>query len=167
MFNLNQDNPCKIHVCYICKELGHYANNCPNPKKPQDYVHLSGNCKTTWHPTYECPRLEKEYPPLEEIGKKKKEKRVRIQVLYNEERGSRNENHIQHFSTSLFKEPRINVVTTRSWAPMESYPIIDENSNDSSSKELMVTLNKNDHRNKSIMDPPMVTKTTCTLVACV
>ena len=48
---------------------------------------------------------------------------------------------------------------------MESYLIIDENSNDPSSKELMITLNENDHRNKSIMDPPIVTKTTCTLVA--
>lgn len=47
MFILNQDDPRKIHVCYICKELGHYANNCPNPRKLQDCVHLSTNCKTT------------------------------------------------------------------------------------------------------------------------
>lgn len=48
---------------------------------------------------------------------------------------------------------------------MEPYPIIDENRGDPSNNKSMDTLNENDLRNKSIRDPPMVTKTTSTLVA--
>ena len=46
-FDLNLDDSRKYYVCYRCKELGHYANNYPNPHKPQDYVALYGNCRTT------------------------------------------------------------------------------------------------------------------------
>lgn len=91
--------------------------------------------------------------------------RKKFKVLDNEERESRNVNHIQRFCTSLFKEPQINVESTRSRAPVEPYPNIDENRGDPSNNKLMDTSNENDPRNKSIRDPHMVTKTTSTLVA--
>jgi hypothetical protein len=43
MLDLIADDSRKYHVCYECKEVGYYANNCPNPKKPHDYVPLCGN----------------------------------------------------------------------------------------------------------------------------
>lgn len=43
------------------KELRHYANECPNPRKSQDYVPLCGNCKAMGHLTYECYGPKNEY----------------------------------------------------------------------------------------------------------
>ena len=43
-------------ICYRCKELGHYANECPNPKVDEGYVPLCGNCKLQGHTTKDCRR---------------------------------------------------------------------------------------------------------------
>ena len=43
-------------ICYRCKELGHYANECPNPKVDEGYVPLCGNCKLQRHTTKDCRR---------------------------------------------------------------------------------------------------------------
>ena len=62
-------------------------------------------------------------------------KKVKIQDLDEEEWETQNVNHIQHFSTSSSKEPHINVVTTRSQAPMGPHPIIGENSSHPNNSE--------------------------------
>lgn len=64
-YNSNSNDRRKIPVCFRCQELGHYANECPNPRKSQDYVPLCGNCKTVGHPIDECPKQKKEYQPNE------------------------------------------------------------------------------------------------------
>lgn len=46
-------------MCFQCQELGHYANECPNPRISHGYVLLCGSCKTIGHPTYECPKPKK------------------------------------------------------------------------------------------------------------
>jgi peptide methionine sulfoxide reductase MsrB len=89
-YNSNSNDKRKILVCYRCQELGHYANECPNPRKAQDYVPLCGNCKTTGHPTNECPEPKKDYQSNDRDWKKGKH--VRIQE--DGEGGSRNVNHI-------------------------------------------------------------------------
>ena len=87
---------------------------------------MCGNCKKARHPTNECPHPKKYYPPNERDWKKGEQ--VRIQDSNDEEEGARNVNHIQHSSTPSSREQKINVVITRSKAPPEPYPIIDENS---------------------------------------
>lgn len=72
---------------------------------------MCGNCKTTGHPTDECPHPKKDYPPNEKDWKKGK--RVRIQNPDDEEEGAQIVHHIQHFSRPLSRAQRINVVTTR------------------------------------------------------
>ena len=69
-YNSNSNDKRKIPVCYRCQELGHYANECPNPRKSQDYVPLCGNCKTAGHPTDECVDPKKDYQSNDRDWKK-------------------------------------------------------------------------------------------------
>lgn len=89
----------------------------------------------------------------------RKEKRVRIQDPDDDEEEAQNVNHIQHFSTPLSREHRINAVTTRFKALSESYPIIVENNSEPSNEKLRDNLNENDHENKLLLDPSVVSKT--------
>ena len=153
----------KYHVCYRCQELGHYAINYPNPKKPQDHVPLCGNYKTVGHPIDEYPHPKNDYSPNDRDLKRGK--RIRIQDPKDEEKGARDVNHIQHFSTPLSRARKVNVVTTRSKAPQETYLIIDENSDEPSVEELRDNLRENDPRNKLLMEPNAVLGTTTTPMA--
>ena len=129
--NANYNDRKKIPVCFRCQELGHYANECPNPRKSQDYVPLCGNCKTAGHPTDECSNPKKDYQSNERDWKK--EKHVRIQEE-DEAGGSRNVNHIQHTISpiSSHPEPRIHAVATRSKRLIEPLPVPEGNSDDPS-----------------------------------
>lgn len=93
------------------KELRHYANECPNPRKSQDYVPLCGNCKAMGHLTYECYGPKNEYQCNEWDWKKIKHVRIKEE---NEDGGSRNVIHIQHTIqlNSSCPESKINAVTT-------------------------------------------------------
>ena len=50
----------------------------------------------------------------------------------------------------------MNAVTTRSKAPLEPYPILDENSSEPSAEELRDNLQENDPKNKLVMEPNAV-----------
>ena len=52
-FRRNRDGT--FPVCYRCQELGHYASECPNPKKEIGFIPLCGNCKEQGHWYYNCP----------------------------------------------------------------------------------------------------------------
>lgn len=74
----------------------------------------------------------------------RKKERVRIQDPNEDEREAQNVNHIQHFLTSSPKEPRINVVTTRSPNPMKPCPILHENNSKLSNCKLRDDMNEHD-----------------------
>ena len=107
--------------------MGHYANECPNPRKSQDYVPLCGNCKTAGHPTDECPE------PKKDEREWKTGKHVRIQDD-KEDRGSRNVNHVQHTIHRITPHPgtTVNAVTTRSKRVVDPLPVPDDNSDEKS-----------------------------------
>ncbi|KAL2608389.1 hypothetical protein R1flu_026962 [Riccia fluitans] len=50
--------PIKQVQCFHCGEKGHYANNCPNPRKQGGgvYDRLCQNCHTPWHTAPQCPK---------------------------------------------------------------------------------------------------------------
>ena len=149
-YNSNSNDKRKIPVCYRCQELGHYANECPNPRKSQDYVPLCGKCKTAGHPTDECPNPKNDYPSNDKDWKKGKH--VRIQEE-KEDGGSRNVNHIQHtiHPFTSCPESKINAVTTRSKGRIEPLPVPDDNSDDKSlAYESQTILEPND---TTILDP--------------
>jgi hypothetical protein len=41
-------------MCYNCREMGHYASNCPNARASIPYAPLCGNCKQVGHTAEEC-----------------------------------------------------------------------------------------------------------------
>ena len=128
-YNSNNNDKWKIPVCYRCQELEHYASECPNPRKSQDYVPLCGNCKIAMdescYPTDECPE------PKKDDKEWKAGKHVRIQEN-NEERGSRNVNHVQHTMHQNISRSgsTVNPVTTRSKRVVDPLPILDDNSDE-------------------------------------
>ena len=130
-YNSNNSDKRKIPVCYRCQELGHYANECPNPRKSQDYVPLCGNCKTAGHPTDECTEPKKDYQSNERDWKKGKH--VQIQED-NEARGSRNVNHVQHtiYQNTSPLRLTVNAVTTRSKRVVDPLLVPNDNSDEKS-----------------------------------
>jgi hypothetical protein len=93
-------------VCFRCGEIGHYARDCPNPTKVQQYIPLCGNCKEAGHPTAECNQLRKEGQSSDKDWKKGKHV-----TIHEEERQDRNVHRVQH-SKRLDEE--VSIVTTRS-----------------------------------------------------
>jgi len=49
-------------MCYNCKEMGHYARNCPNIKASIPYVPLCGNYNQVSHTAEECNGPKRENP---------------------------------------------------------------------------------------------------------
>ena len=111
--NYKTPMPNQFVVCFRCGEIGHYAGDCPNPRKVQQDIPLCGNCKEAGHPTAECTQSRKEGPPSERDWKKGKH--VTIQ---EEDRQDRNVHRVQHSKFDPLREDRggeeVNVVTTRS-----------------------------------------------------
>jgi hypothetical protein len=52
-------------VCYRCGELGHYANNCPNPQKEEGYTPYCGRCRKLGHVAEECRASQPAFSPFE------------------------------------------------------------------------------------------------------
>ena len=40
--------------CFRCRQMGHYASECPNPRFMQDYAPLCANCKQQGHQHHQC-----------------------------------------------------------------------------------------------------------------
>jgi hypothetical protein len=150
-YNSNSNDKRKIHVRYRCQELGHYANECLNLRKSQDYVPLCGNCKTAGHPTDESPKPKKYYQSNDKDWNKGKH----VHIQEDGEGRSRNVNHIQHiiYSHSSYPESRVNAVTTRSKRIVEPLPVPDDNSDD---KSLEYDSPVNPDPNKSNTQDPFV-----------
>ena len=55
----------KMVVCYRCGELGHYASECPNPRKPVDYSPFCSKCRQQGHLTQDCEEPPRTFPPSE------------------------------------------------------------------------------------------------------
>ncbi len=52
----------KLVVCWSCKNIGHYANECPNPKAPERYVPLCGWYGEQSHITTQCQKIMQQIP---------------------------------------------------------------------------------------------------------
>ena len=58
--------PRRMVTCYQCDEVGHISTNCPNPKKPTDYVPMCGTCKEQGHVSEDYPG--RMMPPIRDLG---------------------------------------------------------------------------------------------------
>jgi hypothetical protein len=52
-------------VCYRYGELGHYANNCSNPRKEEGYTPYCGRCRKPGHVAEECRAPQPTFPHSE------------------------------------------------------------------------------------------------------
>jgi hypothetical protein len=78
-------------VCFNCGELGHYRNECPNPRKQEGYTPLCGRCREPRHISNYCTAVIIEFPPFERNYPKKKQ----VQITKN----------VNHIAQMLDSEP--------------------------------------------------------------
>ena len=44
----------RLVCCFHCRQLGHYASECPNQSYTEDYAPICGNYKQSGHTTDQC-----------------------------------------------------------------------------------------------------------------
>jgi hypothetical protein len=116
--------------------LGHYKNECPNPRKQVGHTPLCGRCHELGHISTYCTAVNTEFPPLERDYPKKK------QVQINE-----NVNHIAQVLDSKL------VYITQA----QARKALVESSSDSESPKVVVKKTKETPK-KHILDVPIMDK---------
>ena len=104
-------------VCYQCRELGNYANNCPNPQKEEDYTPYCGRCRKPSHIVEECRA------PLPVFSPSKRDYPQGNQVQFqpNELDSSRNVHHVTQLKLPKSQEVYITWTIAKAKQALREY----------------------------------------------
>jgi hypothetical protein len=123
-------------VCFNCGELGHYRNECPNPRKQVGYTPLCGRCHEPGYISTYCTAVITKFPPSERDYPKTKQ----VQITEN----------VNHIAQMLDSEP---VYVTKS----QARKALVERSSDSDSPTEVIKKTKETPK-KLILDIPVMDK---------
>jgi hypothetical protein len=108
-------------VCFNCGELGHYRNDCPNPRKQEGYTPICGRCRESGHISTYCTAIITEFPSFERNYPPKKQ----VQIIEN----------VNHITQMLNSKP---VYLTRSQAQKALLQNNHESNSDSTTSTTLV-----------------------------